>query len=341
MPQNRDNNGPGIVSHQQHGIGELIQEFNNEYQRKYNTTEVVFNEGATDLTVEVENTNVDFVATLYGSAMTNLVGSVSYDAGGYPPAVQTLSNVVGSLSGRGSQIERVTNADIEASEKIAIDPSDGSIWAGSSSGSLEKYDRFGNKLIDNSDLLLPTNLDLNSHAFDFSDGTLWGMDRFDDLVHHVDRQGNAITEAAFAAPGIDCRDLTVDQRDGTLWIVDEDGGAVYHMDRAGNTITSFAATSPTHASNAEGIDWDFRDGNLWLSSTHFDTPEVWKVDTAGAATGPSFSIASEFQSICTDPVDGSIWGVKVNNDSFYRLSPYAQVDVTDYSGHTWIARRRP
>lgn len=47
--------GPDLDTH---GIGKLIQEINQEYQQTYNTTDVIFNQGDTEVTVEVPNNTV-------------------------------------------------------------------------------------------------------------------------------------------------------------------------------------------------------------------------------------------------------------------------------------------
>lgn len=47
--------GPDLDTH---GIGKLIQEINQEYQQTYNTNEQIFNQGDTQVTVEVPNSTV-------------------------------------------------------------------------------------------------------------------------------------------------------------------------------------------------------------------------------------------------------------------------------------------
>lgn len=69
--------------HSDHGIGEFITEINREYQRKYNTTEVIFNEGDSDVTVERENNTVESPPGTYiGGLPTGLETSIAYTATG-------------------------------------------------------------------------------------------------------------------------------------------------------------------------------------------------------------------------------------------------------------------
>lgn len=59
--------GPDISAH---GIGKLINEINQEYQQEYNTTEVIFDKGPDDVTVNIANANATTTPVHYRSVQS-------------------------------------------------------------------------------------------------------------------------------------------------------------------------------------------------------------------------------------------------------------------------------
>lgn len=66
-----------MLDQDSHGIGSYINQINKEYQRKYNTNEVIFNEGDTTLTVERENTTVQHPREVYNGSLPLTQGATA------------------------------------------------------------------------------------------------------------------------------------------------------------------------------------------------------------------------------------------------------------------------
>lgn len=311
------------VNSSPHGIGQILNEINNEYQREYNTTEQIFNLGDTDVTVMRENaTAPGAMEPLYASAMATLNSGNLF--GNAYPAVSQLNNQVGTVSAQGEVLQRIspTGGVGDMAQGVAVDFTNGTLWK------TDEYEANIHNVTRTGDLIKTINApvpDTYGIAVDPIDGYLWVCDVTNGMIKKLDRSGNILRD--ISAPEGDATDIACDPTDGTLWVASNTSIYVYNIQRDGTAISSFSANlnNSLNSEYLSGIAVDPLNGNIWTTNSDGTNGDniCFEQDRTGTViqqfNGPDNDNAS---GISMDYLDGSIWQTS-NNDELFHWNRFA------------------
>jgi len=208
---------------------------------------------------------------------------------------------------------------ISQARGLAVDPRDGSFWAGVGSGTDEHgrsyplYCHFG---LDGSQLASVAGALVSAAAVDPLDGSVWTAQSSPNRVAHFAQDGTELW--GLDLPGV--HGVSLNLQDGSCWFA----GDVRHFAQDGTLL----ADVPSGASD---VSVDQHTGCCWAGQDS----SVSAYAPGGALLGSfdGFSVADQ---IAVDSRDGSVWVESVNHDQIVHLwaptTPFSDVLPGNWAG---------
>lgn len=299
-----------VIETSPHGIGQILNEINQEYQSRYNTTEQIFNLEGTDVTIERNNTTITVgyegpipTARIGASAANSRTGydpratgivdngyGLVYDAGN--GTVDSVSLAGGTPTYVGSTVSNATEVDSDAESlgHYVVMVSSNTVASGAANERVEVVDCFNpyDPGIPESNTTAMADLNIVPNRIGYDESkelfVIVGEDSTQaGAIEWLDLQGENLVSQGFATFSEFARPTDISVKDGYVAVLD--GSTSYIVDATDITAPAVIATQ-SQANTQEGI--HLLEAGTWVQVSQNSYLRMFTWDSSGNTSSPDY-----------------------------------------------------